>query len=271
MPKNPRSPKTPPSKRAARQAQTASARKRVPLARVATKGGKVRATPLDALTLATETWLRGERLDIGRLAKELGVGRATMFRWVGSRDQLYAAVFERVYAGQRRRILANAKGTGLEYFRNVARINLEAFSDSTAFRKFIEHDPEYALRLLTAPNGAPQQHSVRLEEELLERVLKEEGLTPELDVNTLAHIIVRIGEAYLYAGTLGGYKPDIEKALAAMCILVAAEKDHKGPRRNPAKGVSATTDSNPVSVKRKTAAMPKKSVPARRRKRATKA
>ena len=231
-----------------------SARASTPLSRAVGRGGRARATPMDALALATETWLRGERLDIGRLAKELGVGRATMFRWVGSREQLYAAVFERLYSAQRKHILSMAQGTGIDYFRDVARRNLEAFSNSMPFRKFIEHDSEYAIRLLTAPNGAPQQHSVRLEEELLERVLKEEGLTPELDVNTLAHLIVRIGEAYLYVDTLGGYKPDIEKALAAMCILVAAEKGQSRPKRRSDKSNHVHASVQPEATARRASA-----------------
>jgi hypothetical protein len=38
-----------------------------------------RPTPLDALGLARRRWLAGERLDMGALAKELGVSRATLY------------------------------------------------------------------------------------------------------------------------------------------------------------------------------------------------
>ena len=46
------------------------------------------ATPKDALELATATHLAGRRVDMGTLARELGVGRATLYRWFGSREEL---------------------------------------------------------------------------------------------------------------------------------------------------------------------------------------
>ena len=51
-----------------------------------------RPTPLDALRLARRSWLAGERLDMGALAKELGVSRATLYSWVGSRERLIGEV-----------------------------------------------------------------------------------------------------------------------------------------------------------------------------------
>src|SRR5690242_2266002 len=51
-----------------------------------------RPTPVDALALARRRWLAGERLDMGALAKELGVSRATLYSWVGSRERLIGEV-----------------------------------------------------------------------------------------------------------------------------------------------------------------------------------
>jgi AcrR family transcriptional regulator len=192
---------------------------------------KRRVTPLDALSLATKKWLNGERLDIGRLAQELQVGRATLFRWVGTREQLYVEVLRRVYARQRKDLLESAQGRGLALLEDVVRRNLEALAGSTALKKFLEYDPESALRMLTARSGPAQQHSVEVEVELLRRVLAEEKLTPQLDIHTLAHLIVRIGEAFLYSGQVGGTKPDIDKAVAAIRILVSAEKQRPTNRK----------------------------------------
>jgi AcrR family transcriptional regulator len=195
-------------------------------------------TPLDALDLATRKWLKGERLDIGRLAQELGIGRATLFRWVGTREQLYGEVLRKVYARQRQDLLQTAEGTGLDLLENVVRRNLEALAASTALRKFIEHDPEFAIRLLTSPSGSAQQHSVDVEVDLLRRVVAEARITPQLDLHSLAHIIVRIGEAFLYAGTIGGTKPDIEKAVVAIRILVSARGPATVKRKRSRKAVS---------------------------------
>src|SRR5258708_8477905 len=51
-----------------------------------------RATALDAFTLARRRFLRGERVDIGGLSTELGVNRVTLYRWLGTREQLLVEI-----------------------------------------------------------------------------------------------------------------------------------------------------------------------------------
>src|SRR4051794_41265359 len=51
-----------------------------------------RPTPLDAFLLARRKFLAAERLDMSGLADELGVNRVTLYRWVGSREQLLVEV-----------------------------------------------------------------------------------------------------------------------------------------------------------------------------------
>ena len=51
-----------------------------------------RTGPLDAFKLARRTWQDGERVDMSALARELGVNRVTLYRWVGSREQLLVEV-----------------------------------------------------------------------------------------------------------------------------------------------------------------------------------
>src|SRR5690606_40709725 len=47
-----------------------------------------RATPLTAFRMARRWWLEGRRLNLSLLAEELGIGRATLMRWVGNKDLL---------------------------------------------------------------------------------------------------------------------------------------------------------------------------------------
>src|SRR5262245_43789899 len=76
----------------------------------------VRATPLDAFRLARKKWLAGERIDVGRIASELGVGRATLFRWVGTREALYGEVLSALFADEVARARAAARGAGVDRF-----------------------------------------------------------------------------------------------------------------------------------------------------------
>lgn len=208
-----------------------------PLGRVL-REPKRRVTPLDALDLATRKWIRGERLDIGQLASELGVARATIFRWIGSREQLYGAVLSQAYERHYQVILSHIKSSGIERLVDFTRLNLNALANSRPLRKFIEHDPEFAIRVLTSKSSPVQARTVELEVELLREIVETAQLKPQLDVDTLGYIMVRIGEAFLYADVISGIKPDIEKAVSAVRILISAEEP---TRAAPQKRQSTTT------------------------------
>ena len=59
---------------------------------LASAGEFRRPTPLDAFRLARRKFLSAERIDMSGLADELGVNRVTLYRWVGSREQLMVEV-----------------------------------------------------------------------------------------------------------------------------------------------------------------------------------
>src|ERR1700733_1194668 len=63
------------------------------------KGGKrgrpATASPEDVLGLVTELYLEGQRVDVTVVAARLGLGRATIYRWFGSREALLGEVIAR--------------------------------------------------------------------------------------------------------------------------------------------------------------------------------
>ncbi len=52
------------------------------------RGRPAAATREQVLELARSTFLRGLRVDVQALAAELGLSRATIYHWFGSRDGL---------------------------------------------------------------------------------------------------------------------------------------------------------------------------------------
>lgn len=178
----------------------------------------------DAVELATRKWLQGERLHIRKMAEELGVNRGTLFRWVGSRESFYQEIICKLVAPQHALLIETAEGRGLDLLESVVRRSLAALSTSTRLRSFIESSPAFALGVLTSPTGAVQQRLVELQTTLLRRVIAEANIEPQLDVSTLAHLIVRVGEAFLYESIIGGYELDIEEAVATIRVLVSAQK-----------------------------------------------
>jgi hypothetical protein len=61
--------------------------------------------------------------------------------------------------------------------------------------------------------------------ELLAEQVQAGQLTPALDVDTLAYLIIRIAESFIYSDAITGQEPDVESAVAAVRLLLGV-RDH---------------------------------------------
>ena len=62
----------------------------------ARRRGRIAAASRDqVLALAMSRYLHGRRVDVQAIASELGIGRTTIYRWFGSRDELIGEVLVR--------------------------------------------------------------------------------------------------------------------------------------------------------------------------------
>lgn len=196
-----------------------------------------RATPLDLFALATRRWLRGERIDIGALAAELGIGRATAFRWVGSRDALLGEVLWAQCEAQMQRAAA-AHATQPRGPARVAAIcadAVRAIVRSAPLRRFLREDAEQALRLLTSKQGPVQARAIGRVHELLAAEARSGALEPPLDLDTLAYLVVRLCESFIYADAISDRRVDAgDAALAVELLLSGRVAARSGPARGRA-------------------------------------
>src|ERR1700727_493627 len=56
------------------------------------RGRPATASPDDVLRVARDQYLAGQRVDVTIVARSLGLGRATIYRWFGSRERLLGEV-----------------------------------------------------------------------------------------------------------------------------------------------------------------------------------
>lgn len=202
-------------------------KKTTPLAKALAAPAPKRATALDAFELAQRTWHAGERLDIGKLADELGVGRATVFRWVGSREQLYGEVVSAAFAQSIEAARRQSKGKGAAFLTDVTRNLLQSLSKSKSLRAFIRHDAELALRIVMSSASPVEGRVIAAVRELIVAEAEAGHLRPEIDVDSLAYVIVRIAESFLYRDVLTGDPPDVEVATKAIGMMFAAQAPRK--------------------------------------------
>jgi hypothetical protein len=87
-------------------------------------------------------------------------------------------------------------------------------------RRFIDHEPTTALRVLTDPRGRVQPRLVEAYTGLLAHDVEERALTPEVPLPLLAFAVVRLGESFLYSDVLVSRDPDLGAATTVCDALV---------------------------------------------------
>lgn len=157
--------------------------------------------------------LAGARLDTTEIAARHGMGRTTLFRRVGNREELMGeAVWwlaTRTFAVARRRwdeeyAAATRDETGCLRCLRVMEYFSVAVTQSKGFGLLLQNETSVAIRVLTDPAGRVQPRMIRAYVELLERDIRDEGLAALVDVETLGYAIVRLGESIIYSDTLAG-------------------------------------------------------------------
>jgi AcrR family transcriptional regulator len=179
-----------------------------------------RRTKQDALAVAEQTIRDGERLDMRALAQELGIGRATLYRWTGSRDQLLGEVLWGMAEPLWAETQEEADGTGAERVADVLRRYMERVAASEPLRRLLDTEPETALRILMTSDGPVQERTVAVIEEMLATESANGARLPDVDPRQLAFAIVRMGESFLYADVVAATEPDVETASAVIRLLL---------------------------------------------------
>jgi AcrR family transcriptional regulator len=180
-----------------------------------------RAGPLDAFRLARERFLAGERIDMQQLSAELGLHRTTLYRWVGTRDRLLGEIlWSLAKPALEESVAAASRARGGERIARAVDHYTRATLKAPFLRRFLEQEPETALRVITTKDSVLQARSVEFTRALIEEEIERGELDPPLPPEDLAYLIIRIGESYLYTDVITGEKPAPEKAAQAVRALL---------------------------------------------------
>ena len=186
-------------------------------------GEKKSVGPADALVAARRKFLHHERVDMNELAGELGVGRATLYRWVGSRDELLGEVLWSLSVQGLAMAREKAKGTGVEWFLSIYAAFGDVIVESTAVRHFAETEPECALRVMTTQVSPQQRRIIDYYRDLLIEARDTKGLKLRLDPETLSFVLVRVAESFLWTDLITGEEPDLTKSYEVARIILTGQ------------------------------------------------
>jgi AcrR family transcriptional regulator len=214
------------------------------------KGGKrgrpATASRDDVLAVVTELYLDGQRVDITVVAARLGLGRATIYRWFGSREALLGEVIARqlemLVARKRAEVRRRGAAGVLEVLDRVNR----TLTRSRAVRRLLEQERDNAMRMLTSSAGVVEPRAVACVQALIEEEMASGRYQPLVDPATLAYALVRLRHAFLYHDTAVGIRGDYERLREVQAALLGVAP---ATRRATARRHATATESATANVK----------------------
>lgn len=197
-----------------------------PLQRQLAGTATARPTALDAFRLARRTFLAGARVDMQALARALNVDRATVYRWVGSREQLLAEVLWSLIDPT----IANLRKTRCQAGQSavpgqspaaaVITDTVRAVIANSGMQRFLDREGDLALRLLTTKASDFEARLVALITDLVREETSAGRLTAAVPLDDLPYVLVRIMESYIYLGLITGEHPDPDRAARVINALL---------------------------------------------------
>jgi AcrR family transcriptional regulator len=177
--------------------------------------------PAQMFAAAADAYLAGQRLDMQSLARQLGVGRATLYRRVGNREALLDSV---IWWRARRMLVDQLAATA--HLAGAARIAaviggvLHTLDQDGPLRAFLELDQDAAMRILTGVRSQSAGGVARALERLIDLERSRGTFQADLESATLAYAIMRICEGFLYADVLADRATDISRAVTLIEALL---------------------------------------------------
>jgi AcrR family transcriptional regulator len=181
----------------------------------------------EVLAAAMHRYLRGRRVDVRAIANELGLGRATIYRWFGSREKLIGEVLFGAAEPLLAEARAKARGRGgaalLDTFDRFNR----SLADAPALRHFVEAERDAALRIITSGAGTLQPRIVASIAELIEEEIRAGTYEPPVETSTLAYAIVKLAEAFLFNDAVAGIRGDVDRLREVEAALLGVPAPRK--------------------------------------------
>lgn len=187
---------------------------------LASAGDFRRPTPLDAFRLARRKFLAAERIDMSALADELGVNRVTLYRWVGSREQLLVEIVWSLGSKTLSNVDRRTRTRGSERIVKVVTRFLDDVISNDGMRRWLADEGELAMRLLTRHDTDFQPRLIGAIEELLREETDAGRLDLPVDLHEVAYVIVRLIESYTYLDLITGEQPDARRAEPVLRMLL---------------------------------------------------
>lgn len=177
--------------------------------------------PIRALRLGVREFLSLERIDMSAMARKLDVNRATLYRWVGSRDQFLVEMIWYMTAKSFDRIEREVESTGSERIIEVTIAFADVVIRNPGMKHWLAAEGEAAMSLLTRAGAGYQPRLISWLDDLIRRQVDagEMRLPEGVDSYELAYVIERVLGGYIYLDLITGEEPDAQRAEPILRML----------------------------------------------------
>ena len=220
-----------PARAPAASSARADADARTPLQRQLAGAATARPSALDAFRQARRTFLAGDRVDMQALARALAVDRATLYRWVGSRDQLLTEILwslidptivrlREAHCHPGPSAMPGPTGPGQSSAAAVVTGTVRAVIANPGMQRFLDREGDLALRLLTTKASDFETRLIALIHDLVRQETMAGRLNPSVPLDDLPYVLVRVMESYVCLGLITGERPDPDRAARVINALL---------------------------------------------------
>jgi len=178
--------------------------------------------PLLALNLGIRTFLGQGRIDMSAMARELDINRATLYRWVGSRDQFLVEMIWFMSIKSFDQLERKVDSKGPDRIIDVTIEYAEMVIENPGMKHWLATEGESAMSLLTKAEAGYQSRLIAwIEDSIVRQVDAGAMRLPEgVEPSELAYVIERMMGGYIYLDLITGEKPDARRAEPLLRMLL---------------------------------------------------
>ena len=176
--------------------------------------------PVDLHSLARQWFIGAKRIELQKLAVELGISRATAYRWAGSAEQLSGQVLASLVDDTFRQIARRTTTTGSDRVLEVLERGMRYAYAFQPLRQFLANDAQMGLKIVASKDGPVQGRTIANIQRLLEEEVDRGNMTLPVEPAVMAYALTRIAESFLYSDLITGATPDLDNASKILKLML---------------------------------------------------
>ena len=175
---------------------------------------------MDLHSLARQWFIGARRIELQKLAVELGISRATAYRWAGSAEQLVGHVLASLVDDTFKQLAERTTKTGSDRVLEVLERGMYYAHEFQPLRQFLAKDPQLGLKIVASRHGPVQDRIIANLRQLLEEEVAAGNMILPVEPAVMAYALTRIIESFLYADLITGATPDLENASNILQLML---------------------------------------------------